>query len=180
MATSRLLLGRNFAFEMRILWPDYCSDRRISNKQDSFVSGDISMPFTITGCTFLTEEVSKNGDEHSGVLRLHFEGTPGHLTGAVCITVHFPQYVSMKSGPPAANVIIVNKRCNISQSFQCYMSPKVYMYSFPLTKVGVSIDIISLFKVWPRHNVKSTTIKSEILHFKVFLLCFITWNKFFD
>lgn len=46
------------------------------------------------------------------------------------------------------------------------------MYSFPLTKVGVSIDIISLFKVWPRHNVKSTTIKSNNITFQSFSLVF--------
>lgn len=45
----------------------------------------------IGGFLKATEEVSKNGDKLSGVLRLHFEGTPGHLTGVVCFTVHFPQ-----------------------------------------------------------------------------------------
>lgn len=66
--------------------------------------------------------------------------------------------------------------------FLCYISPKVYMYSFPLTKVGVSIDIISLFKVWPRHNVWRTTTKSNNITFISFPFVFynleqVVWVK---
>lgn len=55
----------------------------------------------------------------------------------------------------------------------CYISPKVRMYNFPLRKVGVSIDIISLFKVRPRHNVWRTTIKSKHYYINKFFFCIL-------
>lgn len=116
----------------------------------------------------VTEQIIKNGDERSGVLRLHFEWSPGQLTGVEGFKVHFPQYVSMKSGPPAANVITANKSCNISQGFLCYIYQKVYTSSFPLRKVRVRIDIISLFNIWSRHNICSATIKSNNITFITF------------
>lgn len=98
-------------------------------------------------------------------LRLRFEWSPGQLTGVVGFKVHFPQYVSMKSGPPAANVITANKSCNISQEVLCYIYQKVYTSSSPLTEVGVRIDIISLFNIRSRHNICSATIKSNNITF---------------
>lgn len=120
----------------------------------------------------VTEQITKNGDERSGVLRLHFEWSPGQLTGVVGFKVHFPQYVSMKSGPPAANVITANKSCNISQRFLCYIYQKVYTSSFPLTEVGVRIDIISLFNIRSRHNICSATVKSNNISFISFSFLF--------
>lgn len=123
----------------------------------------------------VTDEIIKNGDER--VLRLHFEWSPGQLTGVVCFKVHFPQYVSVKSGQPAANVITANKSCNISQRFLCYISQKVYTYSFPLTKVGVRIDIISLFNIWSRNNVCSATIKCNYITFISFAFLFYNMEQ---
>lgn len=120
----------------------------------------------------VSERITKNGDERSGVLRLHFEWSPGQLTGVVGFKVHFPQYVSMKSGPPAANVITANKSCNISQRFLCYIYQKVYTSSVPLTEVGVRIDIISLFNIRSRHNICSATIKSNNITFISFAFLF--------
>lgn len=46
----------------------------------------------------------------------------------------------------------------------CYISPQVDMYNFPLRKVGVSIDIISLFKVSPRQRLTHDDKVQTLLH----------------
>lgn len=55
----------------------------------------------------------------------------------------------------------------------CVTFPQRFLCSFPLTKVGVSLDIISLFKVWPGH-VRRATIKSNNITFISF--SFISYN----
>lgn len=55
----------------------------------------------------------------------------------------------------------------------CSIPPQVYRYNFSLRKVGVGIDIISLFKVWPRHNVWRTTIKSKDYYIYKFFFCIL-------
>lgn len=124
----------------------------------------------------VTEQIIKNGEERSGVPRLQSEWISSQLTGVVCFKVHFPQYVWMKSGPPAANVITANKSCNISPRSLCYISQTVYTYSFPLTKVGVRIDIISLFNIWSR-PVWSATLKSSNITFPSFAFLFYNMEQ---
>lgn len=59
----------------------------------------------------------------------------------------------------------------------CVTFPKRFIRSFPLTKVGVRIDIISLFNIWSKNNVRSATIKCNNITFISFAFLFYNMEQ---